>query len=381
MAQWMFHYDSSTGDQSVPRIIPLKSAPNISQQNITTGIIDVAGSFYWTNSKTYNAGGRDEIPTVILKERELQLNAMIAQASYAIGTTIQNTSQILNTIAPNSANKLSTLLGATSGQNVDNLTNAFLSKITNQLGDDPDFLTKPWLSPYKGLYLTQPTGWIYYLPFFQNKYQSTSSVWGEDSSSSGGRLLTGLTDLAKEAAGITGLFESLMKPGSFQEKSKFFQFGQDGDSITVSFPLINTSSATFTDVVNNWQFIFMLIYQNRPERIDRNVIKPPKIYEVSIPGVRYMPYAYISNIDIEYKGSRRQMTLPIPYMSPKDSADKATGTSGQSTFPVSTIVPEAYQVTLTITGLVTDSKNFMYSSIDNWQQIKISQIESQSSLG
>lgn len=392
MSQWMFQYDKNS-EQVVPQIVPLNSSSALTQADAVNskyqGIVDVAGSYLWTHSKVANAGGRDEIPVVILKERELQLNAMIAQAAYAIGTAAQSTTQILNSISPTASqaahNQVSNILTKVSTlssmANEDNLTNAFLAKSADALGDDVNFLTKDWLNPYKGLYLTQPTGWTYLLPFFQNKYQSTNSSWGADSSSSGGALLQGISDLAQAGAGLVGMFETIMKPGSFQEKSKYFQFGQDGDSITISFPLINTGEATFDDVVNNWQLIFMLIYQNRPERIDRNVIKPPKIYEVSIPGVRYMPYAYFSNIDIEYKGSRRQMVIPIPYMKPKDSSDKSTGSSGRSTFDVSTIIPEAYQVTLTITGLVADSKNFMYSSIQNWQQIKITDIQKQASGG
>jgi hypothetical protein len=173
--------------------------------------------------------------------------------------------------------------------------------------------------------------------------------------------------MTQAAAALVGKFETVMKAGSFQEKTKFFQFSQDGDSITISFPLINTGSATFDDVVNNWQFIFQLIYQNRPERVDRNIVNPPMLYEVTIPGVRYIPYAYISNIDIEYKGSRRSMDIQVPmdaYFADEDE---------HSTEMVSfnTIIPEAYQVTLTITGLVADSRNFMYSVVTNPNLIKV----------
>jgi hypothetical protein len=312
-----------------------------------------------------------------MQERELQLNAMIAQAAYAIGTAIQSTSQIVNQISPSVAQGTHNIVSSLLQKNAtlaplakeDNITNAFLTKGANLLGDDPDFLKDSWLNPYKGLYLTQPTPWVYHLPFFQSKYQTTNSNWGADASSTGGQLLQGISDLAQAGANLVGMFESLMKAGSFQEKSKFFQFSQDGDSINLSFPLINTGNATFDDVVNNWQFIFMLIYQNRPERIDRNIVKPPKLYEVTIPGVRYIPFAYISNIDIEYKGSRRQMTIPIPYI--KEESGSSTGDSQRQTYDLTTIIPEAYQVNLTITSLVSDSKNFLYSSVKGQEQIVI----------
>jgi len=301
---------------------------------------------------------------------------MIAQAAYAIGTIAQSSEQVLKGITQgvsNASNYVSSLLYynpksvTSSNSSSSNLTDAFQAKISNELGDDPTFLQGSFLQPYKGLYLTQPTKWIYYLPFFQSKYQSTDNSWRSDSSTSGGSLIQGISEMTQAAAALVGKFETVMKAGSFQEKTKFFQFSQDGDSITISFPLINTGSATFDDVVNNWQFIFQLIYQNRPERVDRNIVNPPMLYEVTIPGVRYIPYAYISNIDIEYKGSRRSMDIQVPmdaYFADEDE---------HSTEMVSfnTIIPEAYQVTLTITGLVADSRNFMYSVVTNPNLIKV----------
>ena len=87
------------------------------------------------------------------------------------------------------------------------------------------------------------------------------------------------------------------------------------------------------------------------QRIDRNIINPPPIYEVEIPGLKYMPLCYLSNIEVKFKGSRRTMTLPLP------------SATGQGNLGLNTVVPEAYEITLSITSLVAESKNFMYSTV------------------
>ena len=156
---------------------------------------------------------------------------------------------------------------------------------------------------------------------------------------------------------------------NFQEKSKFYTYDKGGETISLSFPLINTGSATFDDVVKNWQFIFLLLWQNRAQRLDRNVVEPPPIYEVTIPGLRYMPLCYISDLKVEFKGARRTMTLPIP------------SSSGSGTVDLQTVVPEAYQISITITSLVGDTKNFMYSTVYNSSNIVVTTTAEQNAMG
>ena len=61
-----------------------------------------------------------------------------------------------------------------------------------------------------------------------------------------------------------------------------------------------------------------------------------------------MPLSFISSIDVEYKGARRAMKITIP------------SDTGTNTF--TTIIPEAYQISITLTSLVGESKNFMYAA-------------------
>jgi hypothetical protein len=359
----------------VPKLIP-------GGGNTTfTAPVDVVNDYFWTNSKLGAAGGRQEVPTLILKERMVKTNSFIAQALYSTGAGVDSVKNLYNLLTGNTkgdksltqiANLIQNVIGTGSVETTSvtpqsEKSNSDIIKqrsetVINQvlkgaqaMQDDPGFLVDSWLAPYKGLYFTQPTGWIFYLPFFSNKYQATTNAWNDNSGDSGsGKLLRGITNLDTELPRLLGDLESTGTGnfGTYQEKSKFFQYSKDGDSISVSFPLINAGSATYDDVLKNWQFIYLLLYNNRPERVNRNLLTPPPIYEVEIPGVRYMPLTYMSNIDIAYVGARRTMKISIP------SQNSVSGTN-YNTF--STIIPEAYQVSITLTSLVSESKNFMYA--------------------
>ena len=135
------------------------------------------------------------------------------------------------------------------------------------------------------------------------------------------------------------------------ERPKFFNFQNDSESITFNFPLINTGYATVEEISKNWQLCFLLVYQNRPNRRSRELIDPPCIYEVTIPGVKYMPYAYISRLAINFKGARRQMSIDAP--------------PGN----VTTIIPDAFDVNITLTGLVPETRNFLYAALSDKQNV------------
>ena len=160
--------------------------------------------------------------------------------------------------------------------------------------------------------------------------------------------------------GTRGLVEGLAsamnikEPGTYIEKPKFYQFDDSGDDVTVSFPLLNTGHATYQDVIRNWQFIYLLVYQNRPVRFTRDLIEPPVIYEVSLPGFKYMPYAYISKLEVQFQGSRRPMQMVY----------KDESSLGQANNVVNTIIPDGYNVQITLKGLVAETRNFLYTSLN-----------------
>lgn len=199
---------------------------------------------------------------------------------------------------------------------------------------------------YKNLYLCLNTGFQYILPYFDNNMRSINSQWDI----TGKNVNPILSYIDKGVSGfnqILGAIETTTnlaqeKQGFYFEQSKPYNYPQNGETITIKFPLINTN--TWNDVIANWQFVFLLLYQNQPTRNDIAIIDPPVLYEVEIPNVRYIPYAYISSLKVEYKGTRRNMNVPIM----KNGKIKE----------ITTIIPEAWDITINLTGLTSEPSNF-----------------------
>lgn len=386
-ALWQFTFDN-TGKKTVPAITPVGVNGATSSQFLNgTTVVNVRDDFLWSGAKRVSLrGGREEVPYIVLKERRVKANSYITQLLYsagvvgdavtAAGALYQNKiNGTPTTQAPlfDPIKGLSDLVKGTTdkiksatGKDFSNV-GSFIAENARSLQDDPDFLTDPWLQSYKGLYLTEPTGWAFFFPYFENDPQKNNANQWSDSQSSdaaGGQFL--FEGIAKTATGVSELFGDLLgsfEIGTYQERTKFYQYQREGADIVVSFPLINTGDATYEDVVRNWQLIFLLMYNNRPERINRNLVEPPPLYEVIIPGVRYMPLSYISSLNIEYLGARRPMKITVPGTLGDDGEYQAT--------EFKTIIPEAFKVNLTLKGMINDSKNLMYSTVASNSKVRV----------
>ena len=144
----------------------------------------------------------------------------------------------------------------------------------------------------------------------------------------------------------------------------------------------------------NWEFLFLLVYQNTPNRISKDLANPPCIYEAKIPGVWYSKYASITNVKVDFVGARREMPIKINFIEKNesvdlsdtsndlpgnriDSAGESTGTPYNAggytdetgkTIPAGatewkltkktlmTVIPDAYQVSITVTELFSETQ-------------------------
>ena len=131
--------------------------------------------------------------------------------------------------------------------------------------------------------------------------------------------------------------------------------------------MINTES--FNDVIRNWQLIFLLIYQNTPNRLTRDLIDPPCIYEANLDGTWYSKYAYVSNVKIDFVGATRKMALPIPTQVTADGS----GTTSNKAFSVDTIIPDMYNVSVTVTELFSETQNFLFQSVNQSNKLVTTQ--------
>ena len=64
--------------------------------------------------------------------------------------------------------------------------------------------------------------------------------------------------------------------------------------------------------------------------------------------MKFFPYAYISKMDVNFLGTRRNLPVRIP-------ADASNGGATE----VSASIPDAYEVTITFTSMLADTGNLM----------------------
>jgi hypothetical protein len=406
----LYNFDPSadcSSPKGSPKLVPptnntFRSFANRSQNFINNdsvssyinGQIDVVNDFHWTSSPL---ASRQDIPDIELKEKRLKTNSLIAQLAYyaliASGKGGEVLGRLTNLIGSSSvgSNALGGFLSSTVGRTLAgagqsllgaassfgssglvgglvqfstgrNVNDFFTQTTASSLGSD-------LLAPYEGLYITEDTKFTYRMPYFENIQNAVVNAFNDDdlilSQKSFGlnKFIKGAASLAEGLAYTLAGTINITEPGVYIEKPKFYNFASSGDQITFSFPLINTGWATFEDVQRNWQLIFMLIYQNRANRKSRDLIDPPCIYEVNIPGIKYIPYAYIKGLSVQFMGARRSYKINVP--------------SIKGTRRITTIIPDAYVVTVSLQGLVAETQNFLYSMLFEKQDI-VSVIETQS---
>ena len=339
----------------------------------TSGLIDVINDFQWTTSPP-GPDSRQEVPRIVLREKRLRANAIIAAAAYYL----MSGSSSAGTLAARGAsitpdfvnNTISGIINNPAIQNIASGAGSFLTQgilnaattfttgrnVNNILSSTVEGLNSEFLKAYEGLYLTEDTKFVYYLPYFDDVNSSVKNEFTEnDATFKPGTKAYDAMEKMRGAAEYLARAANFAEPGVYIERPKFYSFQSTGDTISFSFPLINTGWATYADVCKNWQLVFLLTYQNRPNRRSRELIDPVCLYEVNIPGVKYIPYAFINSLSVKYAGARRHMDLDVPVM------------GGTST--ITTIVPDAYIIDISITGLVAESQNFLMAAIGDKEDI------------
>lgn len=323
-----------------------------------SGIIDVVNDFDWNANHVLNA--YPKMPKIFMTEREQVESSLISSYFYYtsnivrvinnIGTSSGET--IIDTIrefvlkqARGAGTGIDGLIGGTGASTSITKFINFASTVLNEvntLGENDKAVLGEYLKSYIGIYLTRPTGFTYVLPWFDDSFQGATNAWSKLDRA------TPLHNIIDTAANAVMPY---FKPGVYIERPKYFEFQDSGnEKITVNFPLLNTVSETYK---KNYEFLWILAFQNKYYRESFASVRPPKIYTVQIPGVKYFPYAYISNLKIDFVGTRRLLEVETP-----------VGT-------VQAPVPDAYQVSMEITSLLSDSSNMLLSD-QFYKQIKTS---------
>ena len=350
--------NSPFNNASVNSLLPVKVYGGITVDTF----IDVVQDFDWTVSPQTS---RDDVPVVYLKEKRLLMNSNVSNIANSVFAVTDNVTTAIGTYLTNKlVNELDT--GANAAAN-------FLQPVSNAVTDKTglpqtqlafnsssikDFLTNKAglqtfnnsvLTPYDYLYSVEPTGFNYKLPYFGDNYGQAKVSFNGGSDNILNSIVGGLESFASNVSSLL----NALAPGVYIEKAKQFSMGDQGKDVTIKFPLLNTGTAD--SISANWQLLFGLIYQNKPGRVTRSIIDMPVIYEVNIPGNTFMPYAYISELTVNFLGARRLMPLNVPVPPAGES---------QGTTTIQAIIPDAYEVTITLTGMNEETRNFMYASIN-----------------
>jgi hypothetical protein len=367
-----------------PSNTPLGSGIGTNNNTSNGGIVNVVNDFYWTYSKLKES--RQEVPRIILTEKRLKSNALISQLKYSFGVAKSNGQALINKLPTNISKGLNSFINKTynaaANSNAGQAVRDYYNSIPGFQDTNDVYENNPYLLPYQNLYITEPTGWQFIMPYFNNYNNSQANTFSNDTG--GGAFLGLLQQGANMVTDWAEMLSVLNNPTqiTFVEKAKFYNYPTEGDSFSFSFPLINTGSASFDDVIRNWELLFLILYNNKPSRKNVSVIDPPVIYQVEIPGVKFLPFCYISDLAVEFQGSRRELSfglsvtdslnvdasIPVagPTLNPQQTLETIVRGFNNVATPrnVTTIVPDAYNIRITVKSLLPESKNFMYSVLN-----------------
>ncbi len=363
--------DSNSNDGS------LENDDNLREPVPKTKVIDVL-QMPWYAGNAASKSRLNKIPRGYIIERRQKLNSLLSGAMYYLGTILRDLKQQAPKVGAAVKEKIndgsveSTVAGVAGyvvggtavagakgvGAVTPNVIKSLLGKLTGSvssmigknynsaqaslakaLNSDERLLERNNLNSLLGIYLTEETGFKYALPYLNGpiKYNST---WQNE----GQGVMSGLVNKGMKLADEAYNIINITQPGVYIQKPKYFNFEQGGKSVSFNFPLLNTTTNDNAfDYKSNYELLWLLTYQNKPYKTTFARTTPGKIYTVEIPGVVSMPYAYISEMSIDFRGTVRQLPVDTPkkYDAP---------------------IPEAYVVNITFTSLLNDFANTMMGS-------------------
>ena len=294
-----------------------------------------------------------ETAKISQEEAETIIGNAVANARASGQNAVQVAANIANIIITEVDNFTSAALKFAKSS-VGTLTENFFNEIkaiTKYVNPDLERV----MFPYQGLYFLGPTGFKYKFPYLNNTILNANNDFGGDRNQLG--PINALTDLGTNAVeGLSQFLTTFSQAGTSSiERTKYYNFADTGEEINLTVPLYNTQPSTFSDVVSNFRLIFLLLYQNLPQRQDKNIVEPPAIYDLTIPGGRREPYCFISSITVVHNGNTRMMDIPMDGLS----------VIGDSELPetVKAIIPDSYLLKITFAPLIGHTKNMLYSTI------------------
>lgn len=270
------------------------------------GEMNVIDSYRWTLSENFN---KDEVPRVILIEYEVDESTIQTQLEF------------------------------------------YLSQAKNVITDS----SNP-LAVYENLYPRKSTGNYYVFPYFSEvNFEVTTPVWGTldtlPQMAKGVEGIAGFLGGEKAAEAVGAVISGASKMGGLAMGALYPQVGimdrprlwqsHDFRTIEIKFPLFNTYHED--DWKKNRGLCWTLINSNLFQKSSFITGVPPVYYEVKIPGQHYSYASCVTNLKIYNRGNMRMLN---------EGGSKA-------------IVPDAFEVVMTLTDMVMPSRNLFQNNQDD----------------
>ena len=322
--------------------------------------ISVVDKFAWYSGKKVAPSALSRLPKAFIVEREQLRSSLIQGALYYIKASADGTSSALR----NASEGIQSLLNENSSTVADVAGNAasgladgaanVIGKLKNLNlgsraggGGDAKILEDSNLKSLLGIYLTQPTGFQYAFPYFEDM-PPVSNSWGSDGNTALQGLASKISEVVEEVAKVA----FISQPGVYIQKPQYYQFEDTGQSITINLPLFNTvNRGTQPEYQRNYELLWLLAFQNKTYKTSFSRSMPSKIYSVTIPGIAVLPYSYISNMTINFNGTVRNKEISLPKLSHSQITSQR----------VNVPIPDAYTVQITFQSLLADYANIMMS--------------------
>jgi hypothetical protein len=226
--------------------------------------------------------------------------------------------------------------------------------------------------PYEGLYTAKETKFRYIFPFYSPTTVSTKVTWSSKMPPEGKSLvvaaaggmsgaaidaMTGSSEARKAieqyAVNAAAAVENINAPFAGIEQPMWYT-GTAKNNYTIKFPLFNTISVEET--LRNYDFIRVFNYQNLHLRTTFATYLPPVFYKCEQNGdgeywneLGAKPAVYVSNFVVQNIGAIRAINI--------EGSHKMS-------------VPEAYMVEITLSEMITTSRN-IYASVFTGDPVKV----------
>ena len=355
------NYNEYTNSASTTQSVDAKqNNPNVdvaTKPNVEkSSEINVVRDYDWTYS-TNKSRKINEIPYILVKEFKMIGNTYI---SSLMTTALLYPDIVDSNVGQNpffqkistsfSNNSFAKFMGESATANkVMDAVNSTAQKTTNWVKEQMQSLDKTandWsdedlIKNYSYLYLRKPTGTSYRFPYFDNDYISIRNNFDDTYSGSAKDKspLQDVLNIVNEKATAAGQHlnvASVTEPGMYIQRPKFYNFRDEGTIFSIEFHLFNTITENAHE--KNLDLITRLLIQNTPHRHNRLLVDPPCIYEITVPGRIFYPYACMEELTVKHVGTKRIL---------KNSKGKDVP------------VPDAYQISIKFKSLTMEVNNFI----------------------